>query len=56
MEQSGDNAFLSKKLAAIKRDVPLELTLDDLRQKTLNKDQLKKYFEELGFKSLVERL
>jgi len=56
LEAGRENAFLSKKLAAIKRDVPLELTLDDLRQTTLDKETLKKYFEELGFKSLVERL
>ena len=56
LEKNRDSAFLSKKLATIKRDVPLNLTLDDLRQETLNKEELKKYFEELGFKSLVERL
>ena len=56
LEAGRENAFLSKKLAAIKRDVPLEITLDDLRQETLNKEELKKYFDELGFKSLTERL
>lgn len=56
LEKNRDSAFLSKKLATIKRDVPLDLTLNDLRQETTDKDKLKKYFEELGFKSLVERL
>lgn len=56
LEKNRESAFLSKKLAQIKRDVPLDLTLDDLRQRTLDKEDLKKYFEELGFKSLVERL
>ena len=40
----------------IKRDVPLEVTLEDLKQHPLNKEELKKYFEELGFKSLTDRL
>ncbi|MDO8429994.1 MAG: 5'-3' exonuclease H3TH domain-containing protein [bacterium] len=56
LEKNRESAFLSKKLAMIKRDVPLELTLADLKQETPDKDGLKKYFEELGFKSLVERL
>ena len=56
LEAGRESAFLSKKLARIKRDVPLEITLVDLRQETLDKETLKKYFEELGFKSLVERL
>ncbi len=56
LEANRENAFLSKKLAKIKRDVPLDLTLNDLRQKPLNKEALKNYFEEKGFKSLVERL
>ncbi|MBI4992393.1 MAG: hypothetical protein HZB99_04215 [Candidatus Harrisonbacteria bacterium] len=56
LEAGRESAFLSKKLAMIKRDAPLEITLDDLKQETLDREALKKYFEELGFKSLVERL
>lgn len=56
LEAGRESAFLSKKLAAIKRDAPLDVSLGDLKQHPLNKDELKKYFEELGFKSLVERL
>ncbi len=56
LEVGRESAFLSKKLAAIKRDAPLEVALDDLRQIALNKETLKKYFEEFGFKSLAERL
>src|SRR3989344_712772 len=54
--KSRENAFLSKKLAMIKRDVPLEISLEDLKQNPSNKEELKKYFEEMGFKSLTERL
>ena len=56
LEKNRDSAFLSKKLATIKRDVPLEINLNDLKQGRMSKEELKKYFEELGFKSLTERL
>ena len=47
---------MSKKLATIKRDVPLEVSLEDLRAKPLDKKALSEYFEKLGFKSLPQRL
>ena len=56
LEKGRESAFMSKKLAMMKRDVPLEISLDNLKQHQLDKDELRKYFEELGFKSLVERL
>ena len=56
LEKNRENAFLSKKLAMIKRDVPLEITLEDLKQKSSDKEGLRSYFNELGFKSLTERL
>lgn len=56
LEKNKESAFLSKKLATIKRDVPLELLLADLEQKPLDRESLKNYFSELGFKSLIERL
>ena len=49
-------ALMSKKLATIKRDVPLEVSLEDLRAKPLDKKALSEYFEKLGFKSLPQRL
>lgn len=56
LEAGRESAFLSKKLATIKRDADLPVFLEDLKQRPLNKEGLKNYFEELGFKSLVERL
>jgi len=56
LEVGRESAFMSKKLAAIKCDAELGVTLEDFRQVPLDKERLKKYFEELGFKSLVERL
>ena len=56
LEENREMAFLSKKLAAMKRDAPLQISLDNLKPHSLDKEELKKYFEELGFKSLTERL
>ncbi|MDD5547908.1 MAG: 5'-3' exonuclease H3TH domain-containing protein [Candidatus Pacebacteria bacterium] len=56
LEQGRENAFLSKKLATIKKDIPLDVKLEELKQGPLDREGLKSFFEELGFKSLVERL
>lgn len=49
-------ALMSRKLAEIKRDAPLEISLEEIKFNGTNKEVIKKYFEELGFKSLVERV
>jgi DNA polymerase-1 len=49
-------AFLSKQLATIKRDAPLDIFLKDVKFSGFDKEILKKYFTELGFKSLTERV
>ncbi|MEK7462950.1 MAG: 5'-3' exonuclease H3TH domain-containing protein [Patescibacteria group bacterium] len=49
-------ALMSRRLAEIKRDAPLEISLEEIKFNGLNKEIIKKYFEELGFKSLVERV
>jgi DNA polymerase-1 len=52
-----EEALFSKKLATIRRDVPLDLeNIEELRIGELDKDTIQKYFEKLGFKSLIERL
>ena len=56
LEKGRESAFMSKKLAMMERNVPLEISLDNLKQHSLDKEELRKYFEELGFKSLMERL
>lgn len=48
-------AFLSKELATIYRDVPLNLTLEDLNYK-VDKEKLLKLFKELEFKSFIKKL
>ncbi|MDP3729830.1 MAG: 5'-3' exonuclease H3TH domain-containing protein [bacterium] len=56
LEAQRENAFLSKKLATIKRDMPIDETKEDMRYHVTDKETLKAYFAELGFKSLVERV
>lgn len=51
-----DVAIMSKKLATIVRDAPIELKLEDLRVGPLDIPALKNYFSDLGFQSLVNRL
>ena len=51
-----EEAIFSKKLATIRRNVPLEVSLADLKAQPLDKKILSEYFEKLGFQSLVKRL
>lgn len=51
-----EEALFSKKLATIKRDVPVDLNMDDVKLKSLDIAALKAYFSEMGFQSLVNRL
>lgn len=57
IEGHKDVAMLSKKLATIVRDAPIPInSLEELRAQEPDISSLKKYFEELGFMSLVRRL
>lgn len=56
LEKNRETAFLSKKLAVIKRDVPLGGSLEGFKRHSFNREDLRKYFETLGFQSLIERL
>jgi len=54
---SREIALLSKKLATIRRDTPLEINnLEELKYKGILKEKLIAYFEEMGFQSLVKRI
>ena len=55
LEQFKELAYLSEKLVTINRAVPLDITLDDLRLKSPQKERLAEIFRELEFKSLVDR-
>ena len=50
------NAFLSKKLATIICDVPLNKTLDDFKLKPLKRDELRAFLQDLNFKTFEKNL
>jgi len=57
LEGQKEIALLSKKLATMRRDAPIEIkNLDEIQSKPLDKNILSEEFTKLGFKSLVERL
>lgn len=57
LEDQKEAAFLSKRLATIRRDVPVPVEkLEDLTVPPLNKPTLKEFFQKLGFRTLIERL
>ncbi len=49
-------ALLSKKLATIFCEVPLELTINDLQLQEYDREELVKLFSELEFNSLIEKI
>ena len=55
VEANKDLAFLSKKLATININVPIEFNSNNLIRKEMNKDAVHSLFEELEFRRLAER-
>jgi DNA polymerase-1 len=53
LEDGKDNAFLSRDLATVKRDVPLTIGLEELRFTGLNQEKLRNLFAELEFTNLI---
>jgi len=51
-----EQAFLSKSLATIKKDVPLDFRLADTRLSDYNQEKVIKLFQQLEFKSLIAKL
>jgi len=49
-------ALMSKKLATIRRDVPLEVSLNDLKIQSIDRAVLTDYFNSFGFQTLIKRL
>jgi DNA polymerase-1 len=54
IEDNKELGFLSKKLATIITNVPVEFELEDLKLKTPNNSEITKIFSELEFKRLTE--
>ncbi len=56
IENSREQVMLSKELATIALDVPIQFDPADLKRKELNRDQLTKLFNELEFKNIADRV
>ncbi|RLC63642.1 MAG: DNA polymerase I [Chloroflexota bacterium] len=56
LEAGRDLAFLSRRLATIVRDAPVQLDLDTCRVRPFDRERVMDLFRELEFRSLVERL
>ncbi|WP_088006621.1 DNA polymerase I [Indiicoccus explosivorum] len=56
LEQNEESARISKKLATIERQAPVEIRLEDLTYSGPDMDQLKGIWQELAFKSLLAKL
>jgi len=56
LETGQDLAFLSRRLATIERDAPVQLDLDVCRVHAFDREQVMDLFRELEFRSLADRL
>jgi DNA polymerase I len=56
LKENRELALLSKQLAAILRDAPLEITLEETKYAGYNLDKVIALFKELGFNSLLGKL
>ena len=54
LELDHDNAFMSKEIATIYRDVPLNICFEDIKYQGANEEQLSEIFEDLEFYSLLK--
>lgn len=56
VEENIEQIKFSKFLATIKIDVPIDLDLESLKREDIDKDELRKLFDELEFRTLAERI
>ena len=56
LESHKEDAIMSKQLATIDRNVPIEAELEDMRLKDENTAKLRELFTEFGFKSLMNKI
>nr|WP_279577037.1 DNA polymerase I [Planococcus ruber] len=56
LEANKDLALISKKLATIERQAPIEIAVDELSYGGPDQDELVKVWNELAFKSLLEKM
>jgi DNA polymerase I len=56
VENNKDKAILSKRLATIVLDIPIELHDEELIRKEVNKDALREVFKELEFRTIAKKI
>ena len=56
LEEHKESAVMSKQLATITREAPIEVTLDDIAYEGYDVNNLIAIYKELGFNSLLEKL
>lgn len=56
LEQQKEQAFLSKELAQIRRDAPIDINLEECEWKDYNKERVIEILESFDFYSLIPRL
>ena len=56
VETNKEMIAFSKFLATIKTDVPIELNMDELKRESPDEEALRKIFEEMEFRTLIERV
>ena len=56
VEENKEQIAFSKFLATIKTDVPIDISLDDLRREEKNAERLQELFNELEFRALAQRV
>ncbi len=56
VEENREMIVFSKFLATIKTDVPIRLNMEELVREDPNEEELRKIFEELEFRNLIERV
>lgn len=56
LEENKEQVLFSKLLATIKTDVPISFVADEFSRKEWNEEKLKSIFEELEFRTLLQRI
>jgi len=56
IKEQKDQAFMSKKLVELDHHVPINFDLNECRIKNFDREKMARLFQELGFKSLLNRL
>jgi DNA polymerase I len=56
LEEHKESAVMSKELATILREAPIEIKVDELDYEGMDASKLKEVFKDLGFNSLLEKM